>query len=203
MVEKQVNIKKKLVVKNVKDLIDYEKNNKKHWKNIKEISKSIKSNWYITPIIVNKDWLILAWHGRKKALEENWIKEVQVVQVDWLTEEQERDFRIRDNKLTELSEWDFDNLEIELWELKNSELSELFPNIELNVEWMDDSFSLPSWEKGDMETVTFTLHNEQSKKIKEAISIAKAMGDFLDTGNENSNWNAISRICEIFITQNK
>jgi DNA polymerase-3 subunit gamma/tau len=38
--------------------------------------------------------------------------------------------------------------------------------------------------------------------VKAAMDAAKAMGAFVDSLNENSNGNALARICEIFLTKN-
>lgn len=129
---------KKSVTVKLSDLVPYEKNNKIHWDNVDHIAKSIKRNGYITPIIVDENNEILAWHGRKLAMQKLWIEEAEVMQVTWLTDKQKRDFRIADNKTTELSEWNLEAIEFELWEIDSPELNELFPEIDLNAIELDE-----------------------------------------------------------------
>ncbi len=66
-------------------------------------------------------------------------------------------------------------------------------------EWGDAFGGLPTEDRAPFQQMTFTLHDTQVEIIKEAARTAKAMGAF-DTPNENSNGNALARICETFMT---
>jgi hypothetical protein len=50
--------------------------------------------------------------------------------------------------------------------------------------------------------MTFTLHDAQAEQVKRAIDAAKEMGPF-DGPNENSNGNALARVCETFLTRHE
>jgi len=72
----------------------------------------------LRPIVVNKDMIILGGNMRYKACKELGIKEVPIIIADNLTEEQEREFLIKDN--TSGGEWDWDLLQNE-WDVKELE----------------------------------------------------------------------------------
>ena len=65
-------------------------------------------------------------------------------------------------------------------------------------EWGAAFGSVPDGEKPPFEQMTFTLATHQAETVREALKAAKGMGPFVDTGNENSNGNALARICEAF-----
>jgi hypothetical protein len=70
----------------------------------------------IRPIVVNTDMIVLGGNMRLKACKEAGIKEVPIIIADNLTEEQQREFLIKDNvsggewDWTLLQEWDAEEL---------------------------------------------------------------------------------------------
>jgi len=72
----------------------------------------------IRPIVVNSDMVILGGNMRFKACQEAGIKELPIIIADNLTEEQQREFLIKDN--VSGGEWDWDMLANE-WDLAQLE----------------------------------------------------------------------------------
>jgi len=60
----------------------------------------------IRPIVVNSDMIVLGGNMRLKACKEAGLKEVPIIIADNLTEEQQREFLIKDN--TSGGEWDWE-----------------------------------------------------------------------------------------------
>ena len=115
-------LKMELIKLPLSSLIPYEKNNKQHWNSdTQELAKLIKKNWYIDPIQVDQDNIILAGHGRKMALTEmGWDdgREIQVFRVTgFKTEEQKRHYRISHNTSNWLAKFDIENITIEINEI--------------------------------------------------------------------------------------
>lgn len=116
-------------------LIPYERNNKIHdAEQVKQIAKSIKELWFRAPIIVDENRVILAGHWRLAAAQKLKMKEVPVIQYTDLTEEQKKKYRLLDNRLSDLSEYDLDNLKLELQELNDERLNGLFEEFDLKLE---------------------------------------------------------------------
>ena len=55
-------------------------------------------------------------------------------------------------------------------------------------------------DKSSIGQMTFTVSDEQKEVIERALKAAKGMGAFVTPGNENSNGNALARVCETFLT---
>ena len=99
-------------IENVKvsDLIPYERNAKKHdVTQIKNVAESIKQFGFAQPIVVDKNNVVIIGHCRLLASKRLKLKEVPVVRMEDLTDEQVEKLRLLDNKLNE-SEWDMDLL---------------------------------------------------------------------------------------------
>lgn len=101
----------------VKDLKPYEKNAKKHDKTqIANLAESIKRFGFAQPLVVDKDNVLIIGHCRLLAAKQLKLREVPVVRMDDLTEEQVKQLRLLDNKLNE-SAWDFELLADEIRDL--------------------------------------------------------------------------------------
>ena len=113
-----MEIKKQLVRMKVEDLVPYENNPRNiPQEAIDDVKESYRQCGVIDPIEVDENGVILSGHTRTYAATELGIKEVDVLQVTGLTEQQKRKYRILANKTGEKSSWDFQLLELELEDL--------------------------------------------------------------------------------------
>jgi hypothetical protein len=108
-----------------------------------------------------------------------------------------RQLAYADNKIAELDlSWKPEQIEADFAPLDLGEWG--FSLITLDE---SEAFgALPDEDRAPFQQMTFTLHDTQAEQVREAIKIAKAQGAFTDSENENSNGNALARICETFIT---
>jgi hypothetical protein len=146
----------------------------------------------IRPIVVNKDMIVLGGNMRLKACKEAGLKEVPIIVADNLTEEQEREFLIKDN--TSGGEWDWQMIAND-WDAEQLEDWGLdVGGFDLDSDELGTDFSLPDGDKAPFQQMTFTLADEQAEQIKNAIADIKETEEYKyceTLGNENSNGNAL------------
>ncbi len=194
----------------IERLVPYEKNARTHSaEQVAQIAASIQEFGFTNPILVASDDGILAGHGRLAAAKDLGLKEVPVVVLDHLTPTQRRAYVLADNKLALNAGWDVDMLAAEMEGLQAVEfdlgllgwsVDELSGLLAPEVDELDDMPELASGDREPIQQMTFTLHDDQAEIIKEAIEKAKAIGPFAETGNENSNGNALARVAELFLS---
>lgn len=103
-------------------------------RSIKEFPKMLE----IRPIVVNSDMIVLGGNMRLKACKEAGLKEVPIILADNLTEEEQKQFIIKDN--VGFGEWDWDMLANE-WEpelLEDWGLEVWKPAPEIDYSILDD-----------------------------------------------------------------
>lgn len=103
-----------IVNKKITELKPYEKNPRKNDEAVEYVANSIKEFGFKVPIVVDKNNVIVAGHTRYKASKKLGLKEVPCIVADDLTEEQIKAFRLADNKVSEMADWDFSLLDEEL-----------------------------------------------------------------------------------------
>ena len=92
----------------------YEYNARRNDKAVKAVAASIKKFGFKNPILVDKDYVIIAGHTRYKAAQMLDLMVVPVVVVDDLDEEQIRAYRLADNRVADVATWDKNKLKMEL-----------------------------------------------------------------------------------------
>lgn len=131
----------KLVDVSVELLRPYERNAKKHnEEQIEKLKNSIKEFGFLTPCLVDKDYNLIAGHGRVIAAKELGLKTVPCVFIEGLTEEQRRAYILVDNKIGELAGWDFELLESELADIDLEMGSFGFKDYDFDDSTLDDLF---------------------------------------------------------------
>ena len=84
------------------------------------VAKSIKEFGWQQPIVIDSEMVVIAGHTRLKAAERLGLTEVPVIVADNLTPEQVKAYRIADNKIGELAEWNYDLLPFEIKDLQDA-----------------------------------------------------------------------------------
>ena len=96
-------------------LIPYINNARTHSEDqITKLRSSLREFGFINPVIIDKDFNIIAGHGRVKAAKAEGIKEVPCVLVDHLNEAQKKAYIIADNRMALDAGWDEEILRVEL-----------------------------------------------------------------------------------------
>jgi hypothetical protein len=160
---------------------------KKLVKSIQEFPEMLK----LRPIVVDEDMIVLGGNMRLKASKDAGLKEVWIEVAEGLTEDQKKEFIVKDN--VGFGEWEWDMLANE-WD--SVQLADWGLDVWQNEDDIEtsDAFSLPDGDKSNLEQITYTLSSEQSNIIKEAVQEIKHTEEYkyVETfGNENSNGNAL------------
>lgn len=99
----------------ISKLMPYENNARTHSEaQLNRIAESISEFGFINPILIDKEYGIIAGHGRMMAAKQLGIDKVPCLFVEHLSEEQKRAYIIADNKLALDAGWDYDILESEM-----------------------------------------------------------------------------------------
>ena len=122
----------------ITQLKPYENNPRNNENAVDKVAESIKQFGFKVPLVIDKDFVIVAGHTRFKAAEQLGLNKVPCIVADDLTDEQIRAYRLADNKVAEFSEWDFDLLAEELDALEDWDMSEFGFEIDENLTAPDE-----------------------------------------------------------------
>ena len=145
----------------ISKLIPYQNNARTHSKEqINKLRSSLREFGFVNPVIIDREYNVIAGHGRIAAAREEGIAQVPCVFVDHLTEAQKKAYILADNRMALDAGWDEDLLRVELEALEemgydlgltgfnDKELAALFPAEEAK----EDDFDV----EAELQKPTFT-----------------------------------------------
>ena len=156
---------------NIDRLVPYQNNARTHSpEQINKLRASLREFGFINPVIIDRDFGVIAGHGRIAAARAEGITELPCVFADHLTEAQKKAYILADNRMALDAGWDEDMLRVEIEALQGADFDLMltgFDDKELvdffgtgNDDAKDDDFDLSSAleqasfvQKGDVWTV--------------------------------------------------
>lgn len=110
----------------------YQNNAKIHGaEQVEAIKRSIQEFGFISPCLIDKDYNLIAGHGRIMAAKELGMSEVPCLFIEGLTEAQRKAYILADNRLGELGAWDYSVVDLELDALRDM-------NFDISITGFDD-----------------------------------------------------------------
>ena len=174
------------------------------------IKESLERYGAARSIVIDEENRILAGNGTVEGAKAAGIKNVRIIETEGdeiiairrtgLSEDEKIGLALADNRTSDLSEWDQEMLH---HLAQQHDLAPWFEQTDLDALLEDAEAAFPELDDGDkqpFQQMAFTLHDDQVAIVQEALTKAKAMGNFDESINENSNGNALARVAELFLS---
>lgn len=145
--------KLKIEYVDINSIKPYENNPRHNEEAIPYVMNSIKEFGFKNPIIIDKNNVIIAGHTRLESAKRLGITEIPCIYADDLTDEQIRAFRLADNKVGEIAEWNFELLDEEL------------EDIDINME----DFGFQEIENTNLDDFFEERNDEQKEEKKKTV----------------------------------
>jgi DNA modification methylase len=167
-----LNIRNKLKLVKISEIKEYKGNAKLHSpEQVEQIKKSIEKHEYINPVIVGTGNVIICGHGRIQALREiDPEQTVEVVDVGYLSEKDQKKLRILDNKIIS-DEWDKDLLQ--------AEIEDIYSGFD-DVEGMIDELSI---DEKELNALLPEPETDGDDDIPEDVKPVTKLGDLWELGD--------------------
>ena len=136
----------------------------------------------LRPIVVNSEMVVLGGNMRLKACKEAGLKEVWVLKADELTEQQQREFIVKDN--VGFGEWDWDVLgnEWNVQQLGDWGLEVWQPEEEVDYSILDDedfSSDLEDMKNGVKKAIQIPFELEHYEEAFELVKYWREQGGYV------------------------
>lgn len=203
-----------IVYKNISELQPYKNNPRNNNEAVEYVANSIKEFGFKVPIVLDKNNEIIAGHTRLEASKKLGLKEVPCIIADDLTDEQVKAFRLADNKVSEIAEWDFDLLAEELKNINDLDMTDFGFDLdfeEFEEEKQDNTYTnkinIPQYQiTGEKPKIQELVEYEKSDKFIDKIkklNLSDDEKDFLIKASTRHYTFNYSKIAEYYAHSNK
>ena len=154
-------------------LVPYANNARTHSKEqINKLRSSLREFGFINPVIIDRDFGIIAGHGRVLAAREEGINEVPCVFVDYLSEAQKKAYILADNRMALDAGWDEELLRVEIESLQSMAF-----DVSLTGFGDDEIADLFGKEKDAVEDDDYDLSAalEKAAFVKKGVKVARSV----------------------------
>ena len=167
------------------DVHPYEDNPRRNDGAVQAVAASLREFGWKQPIVVDADGTIIAGHTRYKAALALEMTHVPVVVASDLTPEQCAAYRLADNRVGELAEWDENLLAVELDGLADFDMSAFGFDDSVTEDMFGDDFSLPDTDAPQFKTVSLQMTAEMFGEFERITGMVEACR--YDGGNDSAN----------------
>ena len=167
------------------DVHPYEDNPRRNDGAVQAVANSLREFGWKQPIVVDADGTIVVGHTRYKAALALEMTHVPVVVASDLTPEQCAAYRLADNRVGELAEWDENLLAVELDGLAELDMSAFGFDDSVTEDMFGDDFSLPDTDAPQFKTVSLQMTAEMFGEFERITGRVEACR--YDGGNDSAN----------------
>lgn len=161
-----------IVTKLVEELKRNPRNPRRHpASQVKRIADSISRYGFVVPLVVNRENMVLAGHGRLEAAKLLGLEEVPCVILD-VEGSDAIDFAVLENRLADLGGWDKDRLRELLDELSDS-VKSLLPRVDRVVGYVAPKERLANWNYHWQFVIVYTKHTMEWEHIKTVLKLGR------------------------------
>ena len=167
------------------DVRPYEDNPRRNDGAVQAVANSLREFGWKQPIVVDADGTIIVGHTRYKAALALEMTHVPVVVASDLTPEQCAAYRLADNRVGELAEWDENLLAVELDGLADLDMSAFGFDGPVTEDMFGNDFTLPDTDAPQFKTVSLQMTAEMFGEFERITGRVEACR--YDGGNDSAN----------------
>lgn len=156
----------KIEFKKISEIKPYKSNPRVNEKAIEYLVNSVKEFGFKVPITIDKDGVIITGHTRYEVAKRLGMETIPTIKIEDLDDNKIKAFRLADNKVGEIAQWNYEKLEQELMELKNIDKKLLgFDEDDADINWDNiEEISLDNYEEPEHIIIQCPYCNHKDRK---------------------------------------